>query len=924
MTLALLCAVTQEAWAQAVNYIYYTVDNETQVATKHTDGLQETYTVLDANKYQLESGWYVVNSSFTYSYKLQINANADVKIILCDNTTLTAPRGIRVNTSATLTIYAQSEGSIMGKLIARNDGIQDWAAIGGEKNDQAGIIRIHGGHIEAKSTNKNGAGIGGGGDGENGGMKEITIYNGKITAEGADNGAGIGAAKNNKKGTINIYGGEITAKGGKYGAGIGGAQNRGGWDTNICGGTITATGGDFAAGIGGGYDGDGGNLTFRGGTVTATGGESAAGIGGGNRRSGGNINIYDGTVIANGGYDGAGIGGGAAYEGAFYHVSGGAGGNITIYGGTVRAHGGVDGACIGGGYVGKSGTITIKGGSVTATFVREGETEPCRGEGAAIGGGRQGIVETITIEGGNVNATNTYDVSRSNFWQGAAIGAGGFSGNYFCQTNGTINISGGNIVAESIGTGGVGGCIGGGEKTKDAKVNITGGHVTLKTRNIAIGAYNDKDGTKLTLGSYMCVEKSIDNYVNASQRVSTCTAFEKTVDLRIIRIFPCSHNVRTYTVSSDSHTGHCKHCAKDFLPESHNIETVGGTCDKCGYDSNENIVTLGIFTPDGSNCYQGVGYPVVKGQNFILPDCDTKVSGMTFKGWLIGGDVPSNIEAADGEDLKAPGFEYTATTNISIYARYKALHITLNNNDTEDSNWTAINQYDGLTATDVTLSGRAFYKNGSWNTLTLPFNHTVNEGSPLSGATVMFLNNASFERSTGTLTLDFKTAGSEIQAGRPYIIKWENDTEHPTIDSPVFNNVEISNVTRYSEFDCLTFAGNYGTLGLEADSYNILYLGSGNKLYYPNTAMTIDAFRAFFQLTGIEDGETADARHFVLNFDGETTAIPATKFVEDSLTKGSYITDKQGVWYDMQGRKISGKPLLRGLYINNGVKVVIK
>jgi len=85
---------------------------------------------------------------------------------------------------------------------------------------------------KCNSGSKYAASIGGGyGDGS--GMKEITIYGGKVTAQGAQYGADIGGGKNNNHpSTINIYGGTVNATGGEYGAGIGGGQNRGGWNTN--------------------------------------------------------------------------------------------------------------------------------------------------------------------------------------------------------------------------------------------------------------------------------------------------------------------------------------------------------------------------------------------------------------------------------------------------------------------------------------------------------------------------------------------------------------------------------------------------------------------------------------------------------------------------------------------------------------------
>ena len=82
---------------------------------------------------------------------------------------------------------------------------------------------------------------------------------------------------------------------------------------------------------------------------------------------------------------------------------------------------------------------------------------------------------------------------------------------------------------------------------------------------------------------------------------------------------------------------------------------------------------------------------------------------------------------------------------------------------------------DGISA-NVTLQGRTFYTDGSWNTLCLPFTLASLSGTPLDGFTVMELDTdaGSYEHATGldngTLYLNFKNASS-IEAGKPYIMK---------------------------------------------------------------------------------------------------------------------------------------------------------
>ena len=72
-------------------------------------------------------------------------------------------------------------------------------------------------------------------------------------------------------------------------------------DDNDTKGSLTAEGGEDGAGIGGGYESGAGNIEITGGTVEAAGGEGAAGIGGGVYGPGRDIEISGGKVSASGG-----------------------------------------------------------------------------------------------------------------------------------------------------------------------------------------------------------------------------------------------------------------------------------------------------------------------------------------------------------------------------------------------------------------------------------------------------------------------------------------------------------------------------------------------------------------------------------------------------------------------------------------------
>ena len=172
--------------------------------------------------------------------------------------------------------------------------------------------------------------------------------------------------------------GKLTARGGQQGAGIGGGSGKDGSNIFITGGGVNAIGGLAAAGIGGGLGGNGSNITISGGKVGATNGLNGAGIGGGQHGSGSHITISGGEVNAIGGDWSAGIGGGQR----------GSGSNITISGGEVNASGGKCGAGIGGGVYGKGEGITVSGNAQLK--VRGGSVHGDYGTGAGIGGGSYG------------------------------------------------------------------------------------------------------------------------------------------------------------------------------------------------------------------------------------------------------------------------------------------------------------------------------------------------------------------------------------------------------------------------------------------------------------------------------------------------------------------------------------------------------
>lgn len=261
---------------------------------------------------------------------------------------------------------------------------------------------------------------------------------------------------------------------------------------------------------------------------------------------------------------------------------------------------------------------------------------------------------------------------------------------------------------------------------------------------------------------------------------------------------------------------------------------------------------------------------------------------------------------------KSPIFScYSGTSTGSapqIYREVPIPTITLANNS---DNASVIEANNGKLV-NVTLADRTLYKDGSWNTLCLPFSLTAEQvTNQLDPESLMTLQSSSF--SNGTLTLNFVSATS-IEAGKPYIIKWTGDSPLESLESPTFTGVTIANATANVNTDNVDFIGIYSPLNITAADNTKLYLSNANTLYYPNAAMTIGAFRAYFQLKGITAADLPQSA-IVLNFDAEgTTGL-------NSLTPA--LSQGEGV-YTLDGRKLNAMPTQKGVYIVNGKKVVIK
>lgn len=252
----------------------------------------------------------------------------------------------------------------------------------------------------------------------------------------------------------------------------------------------------------------------------------------------------------------------------------------------------------------------------------------------------------------------------------------------------------------------------------------------------------------------------------------------------------------------------------------------------------------------------------------------------------------------------------------------------------DGDNYPVIDQYKGRSVKKVILDGNTFYKNHMWNTVCLPFDiigETI-DVSPLSGAEIWELDvtdrmdyeaPTGFDRESGVMTLNFKPVRS-IEPGKPYFFEWKT-TVPSQVENPVFENVTIKTSEKQemavtSNDGKVQIVGTYAPEQLTGHNAANLYVGTNDKIVVPKDHYEVPAFNAFFLVdlgNGLGKPGEDKLEKIVMNI---SEAENVLRVVEVRIPESI----KDGMWYDLQGRKYVDKPTLPGIYLMNGNKVMIK
>lgn len=239
---------------------------------------------------------------------------------------------------------------------------------------------------------------------------------------------------------------------------------------------------------------------------------------------------------------------------------------------------------------------------------------------------------------------------------------------------------------------------------------------------------------------------------------------------------------------------------------------------------------------------------------------------------------------------------YAAVTNIRIYIEYP-------NVKTFEYNENKANNIEAWEISDITLN-RTLVAN-KWNTLCVPFAISEEEIKANFGEGTLV---EKLDAVNGN-TVNFADATS-IEAGVPYLIK-------PTVAGTTytFNGKEVSADAPKAEGNAdVTFQGIYSPTDITNNgTVKAAGVTEGGKVLFVNAGSKTKAFRCFFT---ISDNASITPAMLKVSIKGVETAINSIVMDNSNATDNAV--------YNLQGQRVNGNSLTKGIYIKNGKKFAVK
>lgn len=240
--------------------------------------------------------------------------------------------------------------------------------------------------------------------------------------------------------------------------------------------------------------------------------------------------------------------------------------------------------------------------------------------------------------------------------------------------------------------------------------------------------------------------------------------------------------------------------------------------------------------------------------------------------------------------------DYAAATNIRVYVEYPNVKTFVYNEN-------EANNIEAWEISDITLN-RTLVAN-KWNTLCVPFAISEEEIKANFGDGTLV---EKLDAVNGN-TVNFANATS-IEPGVPYLIK-------PTVAGTTytFYGKEVSADAPKTEDNAdVTFQGIYSPTDI-TNNGNVKAAGvtEGGKVLFVNPGSQTKAFRCFFT---ISDNASITPAMLKISIKGVETAINSIVMDNSNATDNAV--------YNLQGQRVNGNSLTKGIYIKNGKKFAVK
>ena len=378
--------------------------------------------------------------------------------------------------------------------------------------------------------------------------------------------------------------------------------------------------------------------------------------------------------------------------------------------------------------------------------------------------------------------------------------------------------------------------------------------------------------------------------------------------------------------------------------ENHKPGGIGGAAGTASIDMASSVgvavapkYKVSYYTVGASLSKNEEEYEVGNDTEITLPTI-TSTDGNNYK-WILS--IYGNTIGTTSSHCGGPNgyvYEPGATVDLSnIYGdiEFCAIYIgcTIDCASTTEQWWTlGWASYAAGKYAVVNLKNRKLYKDGYWNTLTLPFSLSAEKLATtcLAGADIRKFESASWDGTNKALTLNFSNSNEgKIDAGVPYIIRWgkPETATGEVIEDPCFTNVAVTltdqaNLNDDEEYNNyekedngVRFQALIGPSQLQPND-NMFVLGAKNKIYKVTKQMYVYATHAYFDCYSNDD--ISMARELVMDFgEGEQT----TTHIDDVKTDDSRESHVEGI-FNLNGQRLDAPQ--KGINIINGRKVVIK